>query len=108
MRVVSALTPALFAVLAYAAPAHAVPDPAPYPAAQQNSPCGKEERADNETDALNCRSLDHIQARLAAMAQARAPQGSVIAAGTGMVAPESITTPQLPGTGHWYSSSERP
>ncbi|WP_159101566.1 hypothetical protein [Acetobacter papayae] len=51
MRVVSALTPALFAVLAYAAPAHAVPDPAPYPAAQQNSPCGKEERADNETDA---------------------------------------------------------
>lgn len=108
MRVLSAVTPALFTLLAYAVPAHAAPDPAPYPSAQHNNPCDKAERMDSATEALNCQSLDQIQARLAAMAQAHAPQGSVIAAGTGMVAPESITTPQLPGSGHWYSASDRP
>lgn len=111
MRAVSIAPMALFALLACAATAHAAPEAASVAGihlpAQPVSPCDRTERTDSETDALNCQSLDRIQARLAAIAQARLPQGSVIAAGTGMTAPESITTPQLPKSGEWYSSSDQ-
>ncbi|MBO1327485.1 hypothetical protein OQ496_00360 [Acetobacter suratthaniensis] len=111
MRAISIAPMALFALLVCAATAHA--DPASAPVAeiplptQPVSPCDRTERTDSKTDALNCQSLDRIQARLAAIAQARLPQGSVIAAGTGMTAPESITTPQLPKSGAWYTSSDQ-
>lgn len=111
MRAVSIAPMALFALLTCAATAHAAPEAASVAGlhlpAQPVSPCDRTERTDSETDALNCQSLDRIQARLAAIAQVRLPQGSVIAAGTGMTAPESITTPQLPKSGEWYSSSDQ-
>lgn len=105
MRVASAVTPVFVGLLVCAAPAQAAPDTSPRTAVQRNSPCNMAERASNETDALNCQSIDRIQASQAAAALAHAPQESVIAAGTGMIAPESIATPQPPASaGRWYSS----
>ena len=108
MRIASAATPILLGLLVCAVPAKAAPDIGPYPAAQSNTPCDMVERGRNETDALNCQSLDRIQASQAAAAQMQAPQEGVIAAGTGMTAPESIATPQPPASsGRWYKGSDR-
>lgn len=108
MHVLSAVAPVLLGLLVCAVPAHAAPDTGRYVSAQQNNPCDMAERASNETDALNCQSLDRIQASQAAAEQALAPQESVIAAGTGMTAPESIATPQPPASsGRWYSGLDR-
>lgn len=108
MLVASAVTPVFLGLLVCAVPAHAAPGAGPYTAIQRNTACDMAERASNETDALNCQSIDRIQASQAAAAQAHVPQESVIAAGTGMIAPESIATPQPPASsGRWYSGLDR-